>query len=402
MSNFTIDKNAKLIVETLKNAGYNAFVVGGCVRDMVMGLPPKDFDIATSAKPFEVKELFNKCIDTGIEHGTVTVVINKEMYEVTTFRIDGEYLDNRKPESVLYTDDVREDMLRRDFTMNAIGYNEIDGFIDYFDGLTDIKNKIIRGVGEPAVRFNEDALRMLRAIRFSSTLGFEIEKNTYDAIIEKRELLKNISVERIREEFTKTLFAEYNERISLLIETELIKYYDEDFFNYIKDNLAKIIELIKISKKDRTYLYVALLFNQNKETAKKTLTNLKWDNKTIKDVSEIVGELKTEIIETDYFIRKFVSKHGIENTKIFLYFREILDTRDYSNLKEFLNDIVENNYPTIIKELDIDGNDLKEIGIVNGKQIGETLSYLLDEVLKDPTLNNKSILLKMAGDKNAC
>lgn len=398
MSNIKIAENAKQIVDILKNNGFNSFVVGGCVRDMIMGIEPKDFDIATAAKPQEVKKLFNKCIDTGIEHGTVTVVINKEMYEVTTFRIDGDYLDSRKPEFVEYTDSVYEDMLRRDFTMNAIGYNEEDGYIDYFNGLGDIENKIIRGVGEPSVRFNEDALRMLRAIRFSATLDFDIEEETYKAIIEKRELLKNISVERVREEFTKILLSNHNERIEILINTQLIRYYNQEFFEYIEINLESIKEFLKYSKKDKVYVYVALFHAFSFEDTKKHMKALKWDNKTIKDVCDIVSELNTEIIESGYFIRKLVSNHGIKNAKAILFFKEKIDSKNYSKLYDEINLILEKSYATTTKELSISGDDLKSIGITNGKKIGECLKYLLEEVLKSPEKNSKEELLKIAGE----
>ncbi len=395
-----IDKNAKFIIDTLKKHNYKAFVVGGCVRDIIMGLTPKDFDIATSAKPEEVKKLFDKCIDTGIEHGTVTIVINKEMYEVTTFRIDGDYIDNRKPTSVLYTDDIYEDMLRRDFTMNAIGYNEEDGFIDYFDGFKDIENKTIRGVGDPLVRFTEDALRMLRAVRFSATLGFNIEEKTYDAIIQKRELLKNISVERVREELTKLLHSNNTDKIELLVDTKLIKYYNEEFYNYLNDNIESIKSLLNYSKKDNVYLYVAVLHKLSYDNALKQMKALKWDNNTIKNVSDIVGQLNIKIEKTDYFIRKFVSNFGIENAKTFLFFKEKLDNENYEVLFNEIDLITKNNYATIVKELDIDGNDLKELGIQNGKEIGQILKFLLEKVLIDPSLNKKSILTEMIGEYN--
>ncbi len=400
MDKIQIDKNAKFIIDRLKNNNYKAFVVGGCVRDIIMGLPPKDFDIATSAKPEEVKVLFDKCIDTGIEHGTVTIVINKEMYEVTTFRIDGDYVDNRKPTSVLYTDDIYEDMLRRDFTINAIGYNEEDGFIDYFDGFGDIQNKTIRGVGDPLVRFTEDALRMLRAIRFSATLGFDIEDKTYNAIIEKRELLQNISVERVREEFTKLLHSNNTDKIELLVNTELIKYYNKEFYDYLKDNIVEIKEYLNYAKKDNVYLYVALLHKLSFDNAKNHMKLLKWDNNTIKNVSDIVGQLGVNVQKTGYFIRKFVSEFGIENAKIFLFFKEKIDGESYKVLFDELDLITEKKYATIVKELEIDGNDLKAMGIENGKEIGQILKYLLEKALIDPTLNDKVLLTEMVGNYN--
>ncbi len=398
MNKINIDKNAKYIIDVLQKNGFNAFVVGGCVRDIIMGVPPKDFDIATSATPLEVKELFEKCIDTGIAHGTVTIVLDKEMYEVTTFRIDGEYLDNRKPSNVVYTNDVYEDMLRRDFTINAIGYNDKDGFIDYFDGFKDIENKVIRGVGDPKVRFTEDALRMLRAIRFSSTLNFDIEENTYNAIKEKNYLLQNISVERIREEFTKTLLSNNNEKIEMLIDTELFKYYNEELFNYIKNSLFDITEFLKYSKKDKTYLYVALFHKFGYENTKNHLKLLKWDNKTIKDVSDIVGQFDNELIENGHYIRTIAAKIGIENTFVYLFYLEKINNKSYSHLFEELELITKNNYPISIKDMLISGDDLKEIGITNGKTIGNCLKYIFEKVLENPNLNNTDTLLKMAGE----
>ncbi len=400
MDNIKIDKNAKFIIDVLIDNGFKAFVVGGCVRDILMKKKPKDFDIATSAKPEDVKNLFKKSIDTGIEHGTVTVVIDKEMYEVTTFRIDGDYIDNRKPNSVEFTNDVYEDMRRRDFTVNAIAYNDSDGFIDFFNGFEDIQKKIIRGVGDPYQRFDEDALRMLRAIRFSATLDFSIEESTYNAIIEKKELLKNISVERIREEFTKILLSENSNKIELLIDTQLIKYYNEDFFYYIKNNLPNIIDLLNYSKKDKTFLYIALFHKLDFESTKMHMKLLKWDNKTIKDVSDIVGQLNINIVENGYFLRKFVSNFGIDNTKTFLFFKEKLDNKSYRTLFDELDLIQQNKYATSIKELNINGEDLKSLGITNGKLIGNILKFLLDEVLKSPELNDFNVLQKMVREYN--
>lgn len=395
MKKIIIDKNASFILNRLEENGFKAYVIGGSIRDYIMDITPKDIDIATSARPEEVKALFNKTIDTGIKHGTVTIVIDKIPYEVTTFRIDGEYKDNRKPENVDFTDDLYEDMLRRDFTMNAIGYNEKEGFVDYFNGFLDIENKIIRGVGDPLVRFEEDALRMLRAIRFCGTCNFTIEEKTYNAIVEKNYLLKNISAERIRTEITKLLLCEHNEKIELLVHTELIKYYDEDFYNYLKNNLEHIKEYIKYSKRDETYLFSALFSKLDYENTLKQMKLLKWDNKRIKDVSTIVSYFPLTIEKTDYFIRKMVSEVGFSNTEIILFFKQKLDNISYENEILYLDEIIKNNYPTSVKELAINGNDLQQMGIKDGKKIGEILKSLFEMVLENPFLNVKDELIKI-------
>lgn len=392
MKKIEIDDKAKIILEKLEENGYKAYVVGGCVRDYIMGIIPKDIDITTSAKPTDIKRIFKKTIDTGIEHGTVTVLIEKEPFEVTTFRIDGDYINNRKPESVIFTDDVYEDMLRRDFTMNAICYNDKEGFVDHFDGFLDIENKIIRGVGEPSKRFTEDALRMLRAIRFSGTTNFIIEENTYNAIIEKRELIKNISVERIREEFTKLLLSNNNEKVELLVTTKLIKYYRENLYNYMKNNMIDIIDYLKYSKKDIAYLYTALFIKMPSENVLTELKALKFDNKTIKAVHQISIYLSKNIEKTPYFIRKMVSEVGEYNAKAILYFKEKLDNESYEKELNEINLISKNGYPINIKDLCVDGNFLKEKGITDGKEIGLCLKKLLDIVLENPNLNEIDVL----------
>ena len=209
----TMPANANRIIHTLQNAGYEAYIVGGCVRDAILGREPGDWDITTSAKPEEVKSLFHRTIDTGIEHGTVTVMLDKEGYEVTTYRVDGKYEDHRRPTSVTFTASLIEDMKRRDFTINAMAYNETEGVIDHFDGMKDLERKVIRCVGEPKERFDEDALRILRALRFSAQLDFAIEEKTQEAIRNQAVFLKDISAERIHVELTKLLTSSHPERL---------------------------------------------------------------------------------------------------------------------------------------------------------------------------------------------
>ena len=217
-----IPKDVCFIIECIEKNGFEGFVVGGCVRGYILSDNAKDWDITTNALPQEIKNIFSHTVDTGIKHGTVTVVLNNQNYEVTTYRIDGEYIDNRHPETVVFTTKIEEDLSRRDFTMNAIAYSKSKGYIDPFLGIQDIQKKIIKGVGDPDKRFKEDALRMMRAIRFSAQLGFEIEDDTLDAIKNNKELIKNISVERIREEFLKLINSEYIEKFYLLKHSGLL------------------------------------------------------------------------------------------------------------------------------------------------------------------------------------
>lgn len=224
-----IPENAAFIIRTLEEYGFEAYVVGGCVRDMVLGREPGDWDITTSAKPHQVKALFRRTIDTGIQHGTVTVMLGEEGYEVTTYRMDGEYKDHRHPTEVLFTPDLIEDLKRRDFTINAMAYNPKTGIVDEFDGMGDLQRRCIRCVGVPEERFEEDALRMLRGIRFAGQLQFDLEDGTLQAIAKKAPTLRHVSAERIRTEMTKLLLSEGSNCLMLAAQTGLSKYFLPEF-----------------------------------------------------------------------------------------------------------------------------------------------------------------------------
>jgi len=219
-----LSNGAKFVISKLLSGGFSAYAVGGAVRDCLLGKTPSDFDVTTNATPNTVKSLFEKTIDTGIKHGTVTVLIGNVPVEVTTFRSDGKYSDNRKPDSVNLVNDVREDLSRRDFTINALCYNESDGLIDLYDGQKDLNDKIIRAIGNPEERFKEDALRILRAVRFSAQLGFSIEKKTKDAIISCAPLVKNLSCERICAELDKIIMSDRPEEIKTLYDLGVLKH----------------------------------------------------------------------------------------------------------------------------------------------------------------------------------
>ena len=229
MITINLPEKVKFIIDTITAAGFEAFAVGGCIRDSILGRNPADWDITTSAKPEQVKALFAKTFDTGIQHGTITVLLDKEGFEVTTYRIDGEYEDSRHPKEVVFTSNLIEDLKRRDFTINAMAYNETVGLVDEFGGLEDIDRGVIRCVGDPGERFSEDALRIMRAIRFSAQLGYEIEENTKQAIVELADTLQNISAERIQVELVKLLCSPHPDYLKIMYDTGVTKIVLPEF-----------------------------------------------------------------------------------------------------------------------------------------------------------------------------
>ena len=224
-----IPKKAEIILQILEKAGFEAYVVGGCVRDSILGRTPNDWDITTSATPQQVKELFHRTVDTGLQHGTVTVVIDKEGFEVTTYRVDGEYEDGRHPKEVTFTASLEEDLKRRDFTINAMAYNPTEGLVDLFGGMQDIENKIIRCVGDPLERFTEDALRIMRAVRFSAQLGFEIEEETKKALTVMAPNLVHVSAERIQVELVKLLMSPHPDYLRTAYEAGITRQFLPEF-----------------------------------------------------------------------------------------------------------------------------------------------------------------------------
>ncbi len=391
-----LNEDIKYILSTINKNGFEAFVVGGCVRDYLMQKTPKDYDITTSAKPEDVKKIFEKTVDTGLQHGTVTIVLNKENYEVTTYRIDGEYENNRTPKEVYFTENLEKDLERRDFTMNAIAYNEQSNFLDPFKGQEDIKRKLIRGVGVARTRFQEDALRMFRAIRFSVQLGFEIEESTYDAILTENYLVENLSAERVREEFTKLLIGEYLNNFKLIVDTKLFYYYKKDFHKYLEQNLENIVTDLKVTKRDYIIRYTVLLKEMGYVEAEKLLKFLKFDNKTIKEVCATIKCLtEINVCNKDFYTRKLLSIYGYDVLNNAIYIEETCSKNKYCDMKKHILQAKENEYPLKIKDLKINGNDLKKLGITNGLEIGNTLNMLLQKVLQNPELNEKEKLINV-------
>lgn len=430
----------KTIIKSLEDKGFEAYLVGGCVRDSVMGITPHDYDITTSATPDEMLECFSgfKVIETGIKHGTLTVVIDENQIEVTTFRIDGEYTDFRRPDSVRFSRDLEEDLSRRDFTINALAYNEKTGIVDMFGGLEDIKNEKIRCVGEPDKRFFEDALRILRALRFSSTLDFEIEKDTAKSILKNQELIKNIAVERVFVEFKKLLcgkrveqvllefrdvFAQFIPEIKPCFDFEQkTKYHCYDVYTHIVKTVANIKadEKMRLTAffhdigKPQTFFTdengVGHFYGHNKNSsriAKQVLKRLKADNKTVEDVATNVYIHDREVSLTEKSVKRFLSKYSLQSFYDLLeikkadalaHAKEYRDRTDYlQTLYDLSSKIINEKQCFSLKDLALDGFDLITLGY-SGKCVGDSLEFLLGEVIDGKVQNEKESLIKHLKD----
>lgn len=406
----------KFIISELESHEYEAFAVGGCIRDSLLGRTPNDWDITTSAKPEEVKEIFHRTVDTGIKHGTVTVLIGKKSFEITTYRVDGAYTDGRHPESVRYSKYLKEDLRRRDFTINAFAYNDEVGLRDEFYGFRDMEWKIIRAVGNAEDRFSEDALRMMRAIRFAAQLGFNIELNTYNAIIKLAPNIKKVSAERIQVELTKTLMSDHPEvtieyaKTGLFVEILPVLY---DTLSGI--SAQKTLELLKYVPRMVIMRYAALLRYRTPEEARDVLRKLKLDNFTINTVTKLVeyqNDINDVIEENDISVREAIHKYGTDLLELMFVFAEADGRmkREYAGfnsrgrnvhlktIKKLYDEILERGDCVDLKGLAVNGSDLMELGIV-GEQIGETLNWLLHIVMENPALNNKNTLISFVENR---
>ncbi|WP_317411141.1 CCA tRNA nucleotidyltransferase [Clostridium baratii] len=438
--NITIPSNVKYIIDEFYKNNYEAFMVGGCIRDALLCKTPKDYDIATSAKPEITEKLFEKTIPTGIKHGTVTVLIDNEPYEVTTYRNEGEYKDNRRPDEVYFVSDIKEDLSRRDFTINAFAYNSREGLKDFFGGLDDLNNRLIRSVGDANKRFNEDALRMLRAIRFSTQLNFDIEENTLNAIKDNKDLIKNISAERIRDELCKILISN-NVRtgLNLLKECGLLQIvipeivpsigFDQKNIHHFEDVFNHTLSVIEKCPEDLNIRLAALLHDigkpdvffiddkgngrffghntKSEKIARDILNRLRFDNKTIKSVCILVREHMNVLDNaSNLAIKRLINRVSKENIYSLLALQkaDILSLKDpnvalykVSDMRKKIDNIIDSNTPLTVKDLAIDGGKLiKELQIKPGKLVGDILNYLLELVLKNPELNNYDSLITEA------
>lgn len=439
--NIILPKHVSYILDLLNKKGYEAFAVGGCIRDSLLSKSPKDWDITTSAHPYEIIALFNHTVPTGIKHGTVTIIIDGINYEVTTYRIEGNYSDNRHPDNVTFTSKLSEDLSRRDFTINALAYNPREGLVDLYGGRDDLKAKLVRCVGNSDERFKEDALRMIRGIRFSSQLNFRIEPDTLKSICRNHNLIKNVSIERIRDELSRILLSNTpSNGIKILQETNLLHHilpeleacigFDQRNMHHDKDVYEHILTVLDNTPANLIVRLAALFHDIAKplcftldeagnghfylhnlkgaELSEAIMRRLRFDNDKIKKVSILVREhMNGYEITKKSSIKKLISRVGIDNLdNLFeLQFADIKghkpphDLNPILNLKKNVSIILEEKLPLSIKDLSISGNDLINIGFSKGKIIGDTLNYLLEIVLDNPDLNYKEKLLELVENR---
>ena len=426
------------IICTLQEHGYEAYAVGGCVRDSILGRIPDDWDITTSATPLETKALFARTFDTGIEHGTITVLLDKDAFEVTTYRVDGEYEDSRHPKEVTFTRCLKEDLLRRDFTINAMAYNDSEGLVDIFGGIEDLNNKTIRCVGDARARFGEDALRILRAVRFAAQLGFEIEEETREGIRELAPTLANISAERIQVELIKMLVSPNPNLMRTAYELGITKVILPEFdammetsqetphhMYSVGEHTLRAIEVVPADK----VLRLAMLFHdiakplmktvdengcahfkmhdlKGADMTKEILRRLKFDNDTLNKVVKLVRYHDYRIPADPRSVRRAMNKVGEDLFPLYHEVRQAdtlaqsiyLREEKLQNLAEVwgtYEEILEKNECVSLKALAISGSDLIANGMEPGKEIGRVLNALLELVIENPEYNTKETLLQM-------
>ncbi len=432
------------IITSLQNAGFEAYAVGGCVRDSILGREPGDWDITTSAMPEETKALFEKTVDTGIEHGTVTVLLEREGFEVTTYRIDGKYEDSRHPKEVTFTRSLKEDLLRRDFTINAMAYNEKNGLVDIFGGLRDLKERKIRCVGDAKARFSEDALRILRGIRFAAQLGFSIDEETKAGMEKLAPTLKNISAERIQTELVKMLISRRPELIREAYELGITARFLPEFDRLMETAQETphhmytvgehTIHAIGNVRPDKVLRLTMLLHDMGKPAYKtvdedgrahfkkhaleseviagRILRRLKFDNDTIHKVTRLVRYHDYRMPSTAKDVRRAMNKIGED---IFSYYMEVRrgdvlaqsmyqreeKIQNLDEIERLYQEIIEKGQCVSLKELSVTGRDLIEAGMAPGKEIGVKLNELLLLVIEEPELNTKEKLLEYLAEHEA-
>ncbi len=433
-----LPEKVSVIISRLKEAGYDAYAVGGCVRDSVLGRVPQDWDITTSARPQQVKEVFGHTIDTGIRHGTVTVILGHEGFEVTTYRIDGEYEDARHPKYVEFTSELREDLKRRDFTINAMAYNQETGFVDESDGLGDLQRKVIRCVGNPEERFTEDALRMLRAVRFAAQLGFSIEENTRKAIIKLAPNLKRISAERIQTELVKLLVSPHPEELFTLYDVGITDVILPEFSRMmvcrqkhphhrgtVGEHTVWSLQAVPPEK----VLRLAMLLHdvakplcrtedsrgmhhfhghpaKGAEVAVQVLRRLKFDNDTIRRVTMLVRSHDDRPYPlSERAVRRAVRRNGeAVYPDLFAVKRaDILAQSDYlkkekldyvDEYEKIYREIRQKDQCLSLKQLAVTGKDLMDAGMKPGKELGTVLNRMLEDVIDEPDLNCREVLME--------
>lgn len=427
------------IINRLEQNGFEAYIVGGCVRDALLGFFPYDWDITTSAQPDEVKKMFERTVDTGLEHGTVTVLEQGNGYEVTTYRIDGKYEDNRRPSEVVFSRTLEEDLKRRDFTINAMAYHPERGLVDMYGGVNDLERKLIRCVGDPIERFSEDALRMLRALRFAAKFEYRIDKDTVKGIKTLSHLIQAISAERIHVELTKILCSDHPEYMKYLAEFGLMAYIMPEFLPNIglKQNNPyhcysvdeHTYACMRAVEQTEVLRWTMLLHDIGKgyhhtigddgydhfyghgqtsiQHAKKILNRLKFDNKSKNRILKLIEFHDYRLLVEEKAVRRGMQKVGVD---LFLDYIKV-QRGDISGqhpdkfserwkildqIEALYHLIIEKQQCVTLKQLQITGFDLQKIGIAQGKRIGEVLQWLLEQVIEEPQLNEKEQLIRMA------
>ncbi len=398
MVKIQVPEAAKNIIEQLNAHGFEAYVVGGCVRDSLLGRMPEDWDITTSAKPEQVKEIFSRTVDTGIQHGTVTVLLDHGAYEVTTYRIDGEYEDGRHPKSVEFTGNLLEDLKRRDFTINAMAYSDRDGLVDAFGGEMDLERGMIRCVGNALDRFTEDALRILRAIRFSAQLGFAIERETEAAISAIAPNLEKVSRERIQVELTKLLLSDHPERIEAVFEHGIGPFVSQSFEEAGR-RLSQTGKLCLLPP-EKHMRWSGFLREEAAQDAVTVLKELKLDNDTVNGVRTLVDLWKKEIPAEKPAIRKVMSGLSEDLFRDLLTFQKVFfeeaRKEQLKTVERYAEEIVKAGDCIRLKDLAVTGRDLMEAGMKQGPKMGTVLNGLFEEVLKFPERNKRDYLMNLA------
>ena len=412
-----LPEKVNTIIQTLQEHGYEAYAVGGCVRDSLLGREPGDWDITTSASPDETKKLFARTVDTGIEHGTVTVLLGKEGFEVTTYRIDGKYEDSRHPTEVIFTRNLREDLLRRDFTINAMAYNDTEGIVDIFGGMDDLKRKIIRCVGNARERFGEDALRIMRGVRFAAQLGFSLEKETKEAMTELAPTLEKISAERIQTELVKLLVSDSPELIReayhLGITAVILPEFDEMMrtgqeTKYHRYDVGEhTVQAVCNVPPDKVLRLTMLLHDVAKPEMKTVDADgtahfkghdirVRWHDYRMpaekKNVRKAMSKISAELFPMYLLVKRAdILAHSM--------YRREEELENLSGLQKCYEEIVADHECVSLKQLAVTGTDLIGIGMKPGKQIGEVLNELLRIVLEYPEFNNKEHLLRFVQNR---
>lgn len=381
---FPLPRKIEYILEKLESNGFEAYIVGGTVRDFLLGNYPNDYDITTSALPQDVERIFEKTVPTGIKHGTVTVIYEGELVEVTTFRTEGGYIDHRRPKSVTFVTNLSDDLSRRDFTINAMAYNKTLGLVDLFNGKRDLDNKILRAVGDPETRFREDALRILRLFRFASFLGFSLEANTEKSAISLAKSLKNISGERISAELKKSVTGKNFKIFEKLIEAGGLEH--------IKIDKNPDFSLVNLLSDYPKLAYFTFVFTASSDAAK-TLDLLKESNEVKNRFAALSALLALPVPDAKPQIKKILADFGTKYFKDYLLIKE-KQGFNTSLCEAFLAEIIENQEPYLIEHLAINGDLLINLGF-SGKEIGEKLKFLRNVVIENPKINTKKELIKV-------